>query len=99
MMELIFDMARFKTIWNLFGIDGPTLPDLRLISRIDELVGNRNSIAHGRLTANEVGRDYSAKDLGRIIKDVSTIANHVIASLEDHIQNQKYLRVQMSQLP
>ena len=61
-----FRHGQIQTIWNLFGIEGPTLPDPRLISRIDELVGNRNLIAHGRLTANEVGRDYSAKDLGRI---------------------------------
>lgn len=87
-----FRHGQIQTIWNLFGLEGPTLPDPRLIGRIDELVENRNSIAHGRRTANDVGSAYSAQDLGRIIKDVATIANHLIAALEDHTQNEKYLR-------
>lgn len=47
---------------RLFGLDDPG-PILKEVwSRLDTVVTERNNIAHGSLTADEVGRRYSLDD-------------------------------------
>jgi hypothetical protein len=45
------------------------LPVLREVwGRLDSIVSERNQIAHGRLTADEVGRNYSIGELMELVQ-------------------------------
>lgn len=76
--------GQIETIWTVFGISLPIVPDRRLLGRIDELVENRNAIAHGRLTARDVGRNHSTRDMQRRIEDTREIAIYIIRTIENH---------------
>ena len=75
---------QLDTIWRLFGVSAPVLPDLRLRQRVNELVENRNAIAHGRRTARDVGARHTNKDMEARIDDTDAITHHVIDTMETH---------------
>lgn len=75
--------SQIETIWKVFGITDPIVPELRLLGRIEELVENRNAIAHGRITADNVGRRYTKKDIEDRIIDVFTICIHIVETIRD----------------
>ena len=54
----------FCEIFNL-GDPGPVLKEV--LSRLDTVVTERNGIAHGRLTPEEVGRSYSLADIQTLV--------------------------------
>src|SRR6266545_1050753 len=70
--------AQLRTIWSLFGISAPHVPDNRLIGRIDELVDFRNAIAHGRMRAEEVGSRFSLQDLESKRADTAAICQYIM---------------------
>jgi len=58
------------TVWcNLFDIPSPHLLLHRTWNTIDAVVSERNGVAHGRLTADEVGRRYTEPELRQLIDD------------------------------
>ncbi len=67
-----------------FNLSQFVVPDNRHLGRIEELVENRNAIAHGRETAEEVGRRYSTSELGKRIDDVFTLTKYIISTMESH---------------
>ena len=79
--------GQLATIWRVFGIGVPTLPELRLRGRIEEVVDNRNSIAHGRRTPGEVGGRYSEADMNERIADIDAIAHYVIDAMKVHCES------------
>ena len=84
--------SQLETIWNVFGIAGPIVPQQRLLGRIDELVETRNAVAHGRQTAREVGGRHSDQDMQDRIADTYLIARHVIDRLDTHCSTGGLLR-------
>lgn len=76
--------SQLNTIWRVFGIDKPIVPEMIHLGRIEELVENRNAISHGRKTAEEVGRRYSIAELEKRIDDVFALAKYIISTMEDH---------------
>jgi hypothetical protein len=87
-----YRIGQLRTIWALFGIGTPHVPDGRLIGRIDELVELRNGIAHGRMRAEEVGGRFSLQDLESRHSDTAQICRHVIGALEAHLADPGQLR-------
>jgi len=79
-----FRPGQLGTIWKLLGIQSPIVPQLKHLGRIVELVDNRNAIAHGRLTADQIGSRYSVDDIQQRIEDVQEISIHVVQAIEDH---------------
>jgi RiboL-PSP-HEPN len=79
-----FREKQLETIWKLFGIVEPIVPNMRLLGRIGELVDNRNDIAHGNRTAAGVGCRYSAADIRNIISAIQAICLHVAVTFETH---------------
>lgn len=79
-----YRVAQIETIWAVFGITVPVVPEPRLRGRIEELVENRNAIAHGRLTAEEVGRRYSTSEIEKRIEDIEKITVYVVTEMETH---------------
>jgi hypothetical protein len=57
-------------VWcNVYGIEGPELILARIWQNLDAVVVDRNAIAHGRLRADEVGRERSLDDIRRLAGD------------------------------
>lgn len=57
-------------VWcNLFDIPNPQLILHRTWSVIDTVVSERNGVAHGRLTADQVGRGYSEGEIRQLIEN------------------------------
>ena len=79
-----YRVRQLETIWAVFGLTVPVVPEPRLIGRIGELVENRNAIAHGRRTAGEVGGRYSSLEIEKRIDDVEKISTYIVMQLESH---------------
>ncbi len=62
----------------------PVVPESRLIGRIDELVENRNAIAHGRRTPEEVGGRYSTSEIEKRVDDIERITIYLVPEMETH---------------
>ncbi len=87
-----FNFRQIQSIWRSFGIAGDILPRMSLRGTLDELVDNRNRIAHGNEAAADVGRRYTASDLHRIYQEVNEICTHVVFGLEEHIVSAGFRR-------
>jgi hypothetical protein len=85
--------TQLRTIWRLFGITKPVVPHGRLHPLIDELVSNRNAIAHGQRTAEDVGRGYSPTDIASKISRTRRLCVHIAQTLQGHCSKpQNYRR-------
>jgi hypothetical protein len=64
-------MKRSQVIlWcEVFGINNPGSILYRTWSIFDTVVANRNGISHGRLTADQVGRQYSEGEIRKLVSD------------------------------
>lgn len=80
-----YRQKQLYTVWAIFGIAQPVVPDARHLGRIEELVENRNAIAHGRRTPVDVGRRYSRADIEVRVQDTAAICNHIVDTLRDHV--------------
>jgi hypothetical protein len=70
------------TICNAFGITRVPVRRRRHLFRIDEVVGNRNEIAHGGETAASVGRRYSRGDITQVIRQMKSVCLFVIETFD-----------------
>ena len=75
---------QLRTIWSIFGITLPIVPDSALIGRIDELVEKRNAIAHGRETARAIGSRHSTEEMEVRLRDTEIIAYYVIDTMNTY---------------
>lgn len=76
--------SQLQTIWDIFGVTSSIVPSGRIYPLIDELVENRNAIAHGRRTSDDVGRGYSETDIDKKIKETRDLCIHIVDSLAIH---------------
>jgi hypothetical protein len=82
-----FRASQLQTIWDIFGLTCPILPEKKNIGRVDELVENRNAIAHGRRTADDVGGGFSSDDMEQRINDIERISIYLLTEMENHYIN------------
>jgi len=75
---------QLETIWTILGISKPIVSEPRHRGRINELVEHRNAIAHGRESADKIGRRFSTADIQDRIDDVQQICLYVLQTIEDH---------------
>jgi len=52
--------------------------------RIDEVVENRNAVAHGRSTAKDVGKRYSRTEVRRILRQMRSVCLTMIDLVDAH---------------
>ena len=81
-----FRPRQLQTIWDTFGIKEPILPELRLRGRIDEMVENRNKIAHGNDAPEQVGRGDTSAELKDRIDDTETIISYIVATINSYVR-------------
>lgn len=84
--------SQLQDIWDCYGIPSPILPANSMIGRLDEIVGNRNKIAHGRGSASDVGRRYTHSELLVRLNDIDMLCFSVISKLEQYCVNKEFER-------
>lgn len=82
------------TVWcNLFDISNPQLILHRTWTLIDAVVSQRNAIAHGRLTPDQVGRDYSEIEIRQLIQDWRDDWMDFLQAVENRAKSRDFFRV------
>jgi hypothetical protein len=80
-------------LWcELFDIPQPHRILNRTWSLIDAVVSQRNGIAHGRLTPDQVGRDYSEIEIRQLIKDWHADWSDFLAVVEGRASSRDFYR-------
>lgn len=82
---------QLEMVWTSLCVTAPVLSSPLLRGRLEELVDNRNAIAHGRESPSGVGGRYSVADLEKRYNDVNALCTHMIQSLEDHLNSKDFL--------
>ncbi len=82
-----YRVRQLQTIWQVFAVTEPVVPDLRYLGRIEEFVENRNAISHGRSSPEDVGRRYSRQEIVARVSDADAICNHIVSVLESHFHS------------
>lgn len=82
---------QLECFWKNFCIKAPVLPRMLLKGRIDELVENRNAIAHGRESPANVGGRYSIDELEKRYTDIDEVCTYIIQSFETCLNNKDFL--------
>lgn len=79
-----YRIRQLYTIWSILGVTDSVVPEPRYIGRIDEMVENRNAIAHGRETPENVGGRYSIQDIEERVADAEAICQHIVDTVLLH---------------
>lgn len=79
-------------LWEVFEIPVVLTILPPMILKITSVTDHRNAIAHGRQTANDVGRGYSKANLETTLSEYDTLCESIISAFEDYIDNQRYIR-------
>lgn len=83
---------QLESIAKSFGIHDAILPRPEIGGDIQEMVNNRNYIAHGNKTPKEVGREVSANDIQRKMNSISEACTYIVELYEKFIDEKKYLK-------
>jgi hypothetical protein len=84
----------YDTLANLFEylcIPSKPVPEDRMRGYIDEIVDNRNAIAHGRLSTSEVGRLKTVEDIEKRLEVVTKVTNHIITCFDDLLISRRFV--------
>ena len=71
-------------IFKVFGIKRMPVRRKTHIPRIAEVVNHRNSVAHGRDTAAEIGRRYTSKEVLRVSQQMKSVCRSFINGVEQY---------------
>jgi hypothetical protein len=69
-------------ILNVFGISRSPARRRRHLYRIDEVVQNRNKVAHGEESPSNIGRRYSRSEILHAIGQINSVCSLLIAIFE-----------------
>lgn len=83
---------QLESIAKTFGIQENILPRQEVGGDIQEMVNNRNYIAHGNKTPKEVGREVTVSDLQSKLEHISEVCTYTIEIYERYILGHKYLK-------
>ena len=85
-------IRQLTSIGKSFGISAPVIPSPEVGHYIEEMVTNRNDIAHGNKSPKEIGRGVTKADLILRCDRISEICSYVVETYEQYISEHKYLR-------
>jgi hypothetical protein len=77
-----FRNTQLRLLFEILGIKRFPVQRRRHLGRIDEVVNNRNSIAHGGETAEDVGRRYSRADILHSIRQMKSVCLLLISAIK-----------------
>jgi len=79
--------TQLQMTFDVLGVKRAITTRRRYRYTIDEVVDNRNEIAHGESTAAEVGRRYSYPDMRLRIATMRKVCSRVVDLLSEHSSN------------
>jgi len=79
-----FRSSQLQLIFDVLGIKRLPAHSRRHLQRINDVVENRNEIAHGRDTAENVGRRYTEADVLLSIKQIKSVCLLLIQTVQNH---------------
>lgn len=85
-------IRQLESIRKSFGISGEMLPRPEIGWYVNEMVENRNSIAHGNKLPKEVGRSYTKEDLITRCEIISEICIYICDLFEKYIEKKEYIK-------
>lgn len=85
--------AQLKSIAKSFGLKEDIVPRPELGGRLQEVVNNRNWIAHGDKKPADIGASYTKNDIKERALQIEELATYIISIYENYITAKKYLRV------
>lgn len=84
----------YETLSDLFEylcISVKPVPEDRMRGYIDEVVDHRNGIAHGRLSAQEVGRGKTVEDIEKRLRAIIEVVDHILNCFDDLLANREFV--------
>ena len=79
--------SHLELIFRVFEIRRMPVRRKKHISRIAEVVDHRNSVAHGRDTAAEIGRRYTTKEVQIVLHQMESVCNSFLGGVERYCLN------------
>lgn len=76
-----YKRTQLELFWAVFRLPGAIVPDPRLFDLPDELCDRRNAVAHGRRTAEDVGREKSPREILDRFAQTNQLCLHVLQSV------------------
>lgn len=83
---------QLESIAKSFGVNNSVLPRNELGGYIQEMVDNRNYIAHGNKSPKEIGREFTKIDLLKRCEYISEVCEYIITVYKSYIVEKKYLK-------
>lgn len=83
---------RLEVIFRCFNIDQPVVPIAEYGLYIDELVNNRNGVAHGRFSALGIGSHRRSPDLLIRYNAISDTCIHIVNCLDRQLAVRGFVR-------
>jgi len=87
-----FRYSHLQTIVAVFNIKRLPIRRLQHQNRINEVVGHRNQIAHGSETAEDVGRRYTRDDVLKMLRQMQSVCNCIVAVFDHYCSTPKLQR-------
>lgn len=79
-----FRSTHLQMVFDVLGIKRSPAYRTRHLVRINEVVDNRNAVAHGGDTADSVGQRYTRTEILEIIRQVKSVCLLVVNAAEKH---------------
>jgi len=84
--------ATIESLFEIFGVSGAPLYDVRVRQYINEVVDKRNALAHGRESAAATGQAYTTGGLQKLLDELTTQAQHIFSAFEGHITTKNFVK-------
>lgn len=82
---------QLEDIWRFFHLPGHELPNGVNPFLLNEVKDHRNAIAHGRMTASEVGARYTPSILKSKESDIELVCFHILEAFRSCYTNNLYI--------
>lgn len=88
-----FRPSQIDLMWRVFNLSGPSFGEERLRGHVTELVENRNRIAHGLSSPDEVGSRYTRNDILKRVTDTESVCVHILNAVSTYFQQPNAFRL------
>lgn len=82
---------QLESLYKSFGNTHPVFPRIEIQGYIEELVQNRNFIAHGDVLPQDIGRRYTILELETRLTSIDELCTYFIDSYERYVLDREYL--------
>jgi hypothetical protein len=81
---------QLEDIWNIFHLDGESVPEGMNTWVLNEIKNHRNAIAHGREKAADIGGRYTTSTLNQRVTDIEILCFHIVSGFKESSTTKAY---------